>query len=211
MALLQNYDSFFSSYSRKPPKGYSGTAIFTKKSVCIPVKAEEGLTGIIQADNAKTIPKSHNVGSYPPPSVLSSLDIDTSELRDLDIEGRTAIVDLGLFVLINLYCPNQTNDDRLIFKMAFNAMVEARVDALIQAGRQVMVVGDMNICSQEIDHCEPSKHEGDFGDTPPRRWFNRWISHQNLGGTMVDVCRVLHPKRKFMYTRKLALSLHVDE
>jgi len=28
------------------------------------------------------------------------------------------VLDLGLFVLINVYCPNETNDERLPFKVS---------------------------------------------------------------------------------------------
>jgi AP endonuclease-2 len=200
-AILKSYDSFFSSNRRLPAKGYSGTAIFTKRTSCVPLKAEEGISGITQADS-KTIPASQHVGGYPSRSELSNLDLDVAELRDLDIEGRATVVDLGLFVLINLYCPNVTNEERMIYKIAFNAVVEARVRALIKQGRQVMVVGDMNICSREIDHADPSKSSKDnaiteFTDTKPRQWFNRLIA---ADGILVDTTRVFHPNRKGMFT-----------
>jgi len=202
MAVLPSFDAFFSSYCRKPPRGYSGTSIFTKKSTCVPIAAEEGLSGLLQ--QKMKIPESEQVGNYPAPSALS---LSPSETKDLDLEGRATIVDLRLFVLINLYCPNQTNEARLVFKDNFNALLEARVSELIKTGRQVVVVGDINVCSQPIDHCEPEKRAKDHGlenfeDHPSRTWFNRWIGED---GPLTDVTRKFHPDRKYMYTCALRL------
>lgn len=201
MAVLPSFDAFFSSYCRKPPKGYSGTAIFTKKSTCVPVAAEEGLSGLLQEQ--LEIPVEDQVGSYPEPS---SLSLDRQGTRDLDLEGRATIVDLRLFVLINLYCPNQTNEERLVFKDNFNRLLEARIDELIRAGREVIVVGDINICSQPIDHADPMKRAKDHGldnfeDHPSRVWFNKLIGES---GPLTDTTRMFHPNRKGMYTCALS-------
>jgi exonuclease III len=67
--------------------------------------------------------------------------LSSEELRALDLEGRCVVVDVGLFVLINVYCPNETNDERLPYKMNFLRTLEARVRGLIKAGREVMLVG----------------------------------------------------------------------
>lgn len=211
---MSSFDSFFSSYCRKPPRGYSGTAIFTKKDVCVPVKAEEGLGGTLQVQ--QKVPPEDRVGSYPS---LPALDLSPADVTELDLEGRTTIVDLRLFVLINLYCPNQTNEARLIYKESFNALLAARVDALVADGRDVVVVGDINICAQAIDHAEPEKRAADHGldsfeDHPSRKWFNRWLGREEgVKGTLVDVTRRYHPDRKKMFTcgspthRRLAHSL----
>ena len=46
-----------------------------------------------------------------------------SDLMTLDNEGRALVLDFGLFVLINVYCPNQTSDERLPYKYNFNLVM----------------------------------------------------------------------------------------
>jgi AP endonuclease-2 len=42
---------------------------------------------------------SERVGGYP---MSSDVDLDYGQMKDLDAEGRTTIIDTGMFVLINL-------------------------------------------------------------------------------------------------------------
>lgn len=197
MAIIPSYDSFFSSYSRKPEKGYSGTCIFTKKSTTVPCKAEEGLTGLLpRCNGAET--------EQPIEGYLSEDDVDLNEadMMQIDMEGRTTIVDLGLFVCINLYCPNETNEERLDFKLAFNALVEARVLNLVKAGREVVVLGDLNIAANPLDHCDPVKRSkdsphGGYEDHPARKWLNEFVGEN---GSMIDLGRHFHPGVKGMFT-----------
>lgn len=198
MAVLPSYDSFFSSYSRKPEKGYSGTCIFTKRAVCVPIRAEEGISGLL--------PPPVGAPDDPIGGVLSSesIALNMQDVRTIDLEGRTTMVDMGLFVLINVYCPNETNEERLDFKLAFNAMLETRILSLIRLGREVIVLGDLNICAKPIDHCDPVKRAGDhpdygaFENHPARKWFNEFTGP--TGGSMVDLGRHFYPERKSMFT-----------
>ena len=205
MAILPSWDSFFSSYSRKPERGYSGTCIFTRREAVVPLKAEEGISGLLPLERGKGEAGSSDQligGTLSPESIA----LDMSDVRTIDSEGRTTIVDLGLFVLINLYCPNETNEERLDFKLAFNAMLEARILNLIRAGREVVILGDLNICAKAIDHCDPVRRAGDhpaygaFENHPARKWFNAFVDAPERGGTMVDLARHFHPDRRGMYT-----------
>lgn len=95
MANMNNYDSFFSFY-RKMVRGIHGTAIFTKRDVVIPVKAEEGIgSALLPA----SMTASDRVGGYP---LSSDVDLDYTKMKELDAEGRTTVIDTGMFVLINL-------------------------------------------------------------------------------------------------------------
>ncbi|KAG0235737.1 Class II abasic (AP) endonuclease [Actinomortierella wolfii] len=128
---------------------------------------------------------------------------EPSILQELDSEGRALVLDFGMFVLFNLYCPNETDETRLPFKIAFYTVLEERVHALIAEGREVIIVGDMNVVPSELDHCDPEKWKkdtgiSDFTDTEPRRWFNRFLS--TGGGPMVDLYRVFHPDEKGAFT-----------
>lgn len=200
MAILPSFDSFFSSYSRKPEKGYSGTCIFTRRSVTIPLKAEEGISGLLPLERRPEPSEQDLIGGTLGPD---SIALNMQDVRTIDLEGRITMVDLGLFVLINVYCPNETNEERLDFKLAFNAMLEARILNLIRLGREVIVLGDLNICRLPIDHCDPIRRMKDssyanFGDHPARKWLNDFVAPGT--GVMVDLGRHFNPDRKSMFT-----------
>lgn len=95
MACMNAYDSFFSFY-RRSVRGIHGTAIFTKRDVVVPVKAEEGIASSLIPS---TMAVSDRIGGYP---LSSEADLDYNAMKDLDSEGRTTVVDTGMFVLINL-------------------------------------------------------------------------------------------------------------
>ncbi|GAA5981183.1 hypothetical protein JCM10908_004011 [Rhodotorula pacifica] len=196
MACMSAFDSFYSFYRRLPLKGIHGTAIFTKRETVVPVKAEEGI-GSCLFPSDMAVPA--RIGGYP---LSSEVDMDYNTMKDLDQEGRTTVIDCGLFVLINLYCPNETNSERLVFKNHFNAMVDRRVRNLIKAGREVIVVGDLNICADDLDTSEPAKRARErglenFTDHPPRAWLRDFVGPD---GPMIDITRRLHPNRLGMFT-----------
>ena len=71
-------------------------------------------------------------------------------------EGRALETDHGSFVLFNLYAPNagdrgRDGGARAALKAAFLTAVRTRVDALLAAGRQVIVVGDFNVAATPDD------------------------------------------------------------
>lgn len=140
-------------------------------------------------------------GTPPPPRLLSAA-ATFSRFQELDSEGRGIILDFGFFVLFNLYCPNETDETRLPFKMDYYHVLEARVQELIQEGREVMILGDMNVIPTELDHCDPEKWKkesgrDDFRDTQPRRWFNSFLAPM---GPMTDLYRVFHEGEKGAFT-----------
>ena len=199
-ALPDSFDALFSFPTSRA--GYSGVAVYTNPSTALPINAEEGLSGRIQPKPAlrpeervsTTYPLAHEM------DLMASLEGETpSDLIGLDSEGRALVVDFGLFVLINLYCPNETDDARLPFKMNYHYMLEERVKKLVADGREVIVTGDINICSQPSDHCDghlPST-AATFWDHPARKWLRDWLEPH---GHMVDVTRRFWPDRKGMYT-----------
>lgn len=95
MACMNAYDAFYSFY-RRSVKGIHGTAIFTKRDVVVPVKAEEGIGSSLVPS---TTVARERIGGYP---LSSEADLDWNAMKGLDSEGRTTVVDCGMFVLINL-------------------------------------------------------------------------------------------------------------
>lgn len=96
LACPINFDAFFSFFQRGGPRGIHGTAIFTKRDTCIPLKAEEGIGAALVPAALTT---TERIGGYPEGT---DVDLSFSEMKDLDVEGRTTVCDFGLFVLINL-------------------------------------------------------------------------------------------------------------
>ncbi|TCD69098.1 Class II abasic (AP) endonuclease [Steccherinum ochraceum] len=200
VALPDNFDSFFSFPVTKG--GYSGVAIYTNSDTSVPLKAEEGLSGRLQPN--PTLSAAERVtASYPSVDDIKAFPDEDGNIPAtfdaLDAEGRGLIVDFGLFVLINVYCPNETSDARTSFKMNYHLLLEERVKQMIKEGREVIVVGDMNICATPMDHCDghlPS-NAATFWDHPARAWFRQWLDPL---GPMVDIVRSHWPDRKGLYT-----------
>jgi len=194
------FDGFFSFPANKG--GYSGVAIYTDSRRLIPLKAEEGLSGSVQPKPPLSL-EDHISRSYPCAHEMNLMPDENADIpsdwTSLDGEGRALVLDLGLFILINVYCPNETSDARLPFKMNYHFLLQERVNKLISEGREVIVVGDINICSAPLDHCDGhlASNAATFYDHPARAWFRDWIGPN---GCMSDVLRMFWPDRKGMYT-----------
>ena len=200
VAIPPKYSSFFSFPAAKG--GYSGVAVYARSDTATPLKAEEGLSGKLQPKPPLTAqerissryPSVHDINTFPDEKGNMPINFDA-----LDSEGRGLVLDFGLFVLINVYCPNETSDARTSFKMNYHLLLEERVRILMQEGREVIVLGDMNICATPEDHCEghlPSVADT-FWEHPARAWFQKWLHPQ---GPMADVVRTYWPERKGMFT-----------
>jgi AP endonuclease-2 len=194
------YHAFFSFPTTKG--GYSGVAVYTDSRKAIPLKAEEGLSGVLQPKPPFS-QEERISATYPKAHVLDLIADDEgykpADLTTLDSEGRALVLDFGLFVLINLYCPNEASEERLVFKMNFHIMLQERVRQLMAQGRDVMVVGDINVCATPLDHGEGhlnSRFTG-FYDHPARAWLRDWLEPK---GCMIDFVRKFWPDRKGMYT-----------
>ncbi|KAL0953343.1 hypothetical protein HGRIS_004586 [Hohenbuehelia grisea] len=165
VALPPSYDAFFSFPAAKG--GYSGVAVYSKVSTAIPLSAEEGLSGSVPLpkniscsavrsfDAGESYPSASSLELFPTLDEVSQSPEYPHSLAYLDLEGRALVLDYGLFVLINLYCPNETSDARFPYKMNYHLMLEERVRLLVEEQhREVVVVGDLNVCAGPDDHCE---------------------------------------------------------
>ncbi|KAJ6579091.1 Endonuclease/exonuclease/phosphatase [Mycena vulgaris] len=208
-----SYHSFFSFPLQK--NGYSGVAVYTRADAVLPRKAEEGLSSVLQPKPPLSAAERVSGRDAYPEEIMADEAPDL-DFRDLDSEGRTLVIDFGLFVLINVYCPNDgtETEERLQYKMGFHRMLEARVKGLVEVEkREVIVVGDLNACAAVVDHCEGNlmvtrgQAEGMNGDDgfwerDVRRWLRDWLISEDDGnkGCLVDVVRRFWPDRKGMYT-----------
>ncbi|GAB1312021.1 Class II abasic (AP) endonuclease [Madurella fahalii] len=214
MVLVPGWDVYFSLPKYK--KGYSGVAIYTRSSKCCPIRAEEGITGVLCPPNSSTkfrdLPADQQIGGYPKPGQLEN-SIDEAVL---DSEGRCVILEFPAFVLIGVYCPAQRDDTRTEFRQNYIDAIDVRVRNLVAMGKQVFLCGDLNIIRSELDTAGMAEYlrkgtmtVDDFISTPSRRFLNQLV----FGGRVIgerdegreepvlwDLCREFHPSRAGMYT-----------
>ncbi|OBT64463.1 hypothetical protein VE03_05315 [Pseudogymnoascus sp. 23342-1-I1] len=215
MVLVPGWDAYFSLPKHK--KGYSGVAIYTRSSVCSPIRAEEGITGILcppgSSQSFFDLPDDERIGGYPTISQYGDCTLDAATL---DSEGRCLILEFPAFVLIGTYCPANRDETRDHFRIGFLNALDARIRNLVDAGKRVILAGDLNVIREEIDTAnaqERMRKEGvtaeEFFSTPARRLFNHLVEHGKVygerdecraGPVLTDICRKFHKQRRGMFT-----------
>ena len=215
MVLVPGWDCYFSLPRHK--KGYSGVVIYTRQSVCAPIRAEEGITGLLCLPTSSTAfmeaPEEQQIGGYPTPAQLAVSAVDAVAL---DSEGRCVILEFPAFVLIGVYCPANRDETRDDFRMGFLDVLDARVRNLVANGKRVFLTGDLNISREELDsaNAESSmRKQGlspfQYASTPARRLFNHLLEGGKVYGdrdegkeksVLWDICRAFNPGRPGMFT-----------
>ena len=186
-----------------------------RTAVALPFHAETGFTGLSPTHHQGS------GGGVPHQELLTSSSFSIEELRTLDSEGRVVVTDHGACVLFNIYGPAITSEDedqaraRMTFKMNFFRALECRWNALLAAGRTVVVVGDLNIAPRPIDYPDYSPEKDFYKDSrPDRRWMRSLLGHQQqqedkeeeAGGgdygvhRFIDCFRVFHSTRRDAFT-----------
>ena len=184
--------------------GYAGVATYVRIGKRV-VAAEEGVTGALTPP--ERIARGDAVGHYG----RMSEAFDRARMLELDSEGRCVLVDLGAFVLFNVYVPSLSSDDedRERFKLDFLVAVEIRYRALLDAGRRVVLCGDWNVSYGVIDSAvaieERLMDEALCEQNQSRRWLRRQVSGgEGAKGAerdpLVDVFRREYPAARGAYT-----------
>ncbi|KAI1760203.1 DNase I-like protein [Hypoxylon sp. FL1150] len=214
MVLVPGWDVYFSLPKHK--KGYAGVAIYTRNSVCTPIRAEEGIVGVLSPPNSSTtfrdLPQDQQIGGYPQPGQLMGLVDDVT----LDSEGRCVILEFPAFVLIGTYSPANSDGTRDDFRLGYLDALDVRIRNLIAMGKRVVLTGDLNVIRSPIDTCnlvDRLRKEGmsveDFFSTPSRRLFNQLVFEGDVLGprdenrekpALWDLGRLFHPTREGMFT-----------
>ncbi|TGJ81815.1 hypothetical protein E0Z10_g6936 [Xylaria hypoxylon] len=212
MVLVPGWDVFFSLPRHK--KGYAGVAIYTRNSICAPIRAEEGIVGVLCPPNSaiqfRDLPKDQQIGGYPQPGQLQ-LNGNVDELT-LDSEGRCMILEFPAFVLIGTYSPANRDESRDDFRLGYMEALDIRVRNLVAMGKRVIVTGDLNVIRDVIDTAnliERLRKEGmtmtEFFSAPSRRIFNQLLFEGNVIGTrdedrenpvLWDLGRLFNPTRE---------------
>lgn len=154
------------------PEGYHHFYHFAEKP---------GYSGV--ALYSKRIPDAVHIG-------LGALDAQT-DWSDMDAEGRFVMADFGPVSVISVYFPSGSSSSaRQAVKMTFLERFLPLMRRLNDAGRELIVCGDMNIAHQPIDLKNWRGNRKNSGFLPEERaWLTNW-----LDSGFVDVFRRLHPE-----------------
>ena len=121
-------------------------------------------------------------------------DFNTSSLDEeqFDVEGRTVRTDYKGITLFNIYVPNgQRDQTRLTYKLDFYARLLDICDDLHNAGKRIIICGDINTAHKPIDLRNPKQNEKTSGFLPEERaWIDKYLEHE-----FVDIYREVHGER----------------
>lgn len=97
---------------------------------------------------------------------------------EFDDEGRVLALEFDEFTLINAYFPNsQEKGARLGYKLSFCAAMLEYCDALVKAGKNLVLCGDYNIAHKPIDLANPKQNEKNPGYLPEERaWMDQFVA-----------------------------------
>lgn len=166
--LPQYEEHFFSAVK----KGYSGTAIFTKK------------------------PALQYVDGFPE-DIIKEFNVTGDTYGDPNAEGRVIAAEFENFWVVTVYTPNSKGDlSRLSLRYeAWDRAFLAYVKQLEQT-KPVLFCGDLNVAHQEIDLANPKPNIGKHGFTNEER--ERFQDFLDAG--YVDTFRDANPDATEKYT-----------
>jgi exodeoxyribonuclease-3 len=111
-----------------------------------------------------------------------------------DYESRIVSVDLGDLTVASVYVPNGGKD--FPAKMKFLEAMDAYVQSTLAAGRQLVLLGDMNVARTERDVHPKERKPRAIGQLPEERA----IIERLLSRGLVDVGRALDPDNDMLFT-----------
>lgn len=128
-------------------------------------------------------------------AILSKTEPDHIEygtgIESMDFEGRNLRVDFNGLSIMSMYLPSGTNDARLAHKFEYMDLIHDYLNNLRKEQPNLVVLGDYNICHEEIDIHNP-KMKGVSGFLPEEReWLGNFIE-----SGFIDSFRHLHPEKQ---------------
>lgn len=114
-----------------------------------------------------------------------------------DEEGRVIEAEFERFTVLTAYFPNAgRGEDRMLYKLDFFQAFLEHTEALREAGREVIFMGDLNVAHHEIDLARPEEALKGTGFLPvERERIDRIVEHG-----YVDTFRSLYPDVRDAYT-----------
>jgi exodeoxyribonuclease III len=118
-------------------------------------------------------------------------------IEKYDAEGRFVIVRYGKLWVYNVYFPNGgAGEDRHNFKQEFLMKFQRHLKRHLEAGDQVIVVGDYNVAYLPQDVWDPDGLSTESGFLPTeRKWFGGFLKDG-----FIDSFRYFHPDEKDRYS-----------
>ena len=111
-----------------------------------------------------------------------------------DYESRILTVDIGGLSIASVYVPNGGKD--FPAKMAFLEAMDAYAQSVHASGRQLVLLGDMNVARTERDVHPKERKPRAIGQLPEERA----LLEQLIARGLVDVGRALEPENDQMFT-----------
>lgn len=110
-------------------------------------------------------------------------------IESMDFEGRNLRADFDGLSIMSMYLPSGTNDARLEHKLEYMDLFQGYINTLKKDIPNLIILGDYNICHQEIDIHNP-KMKGVSGFLPvEREWIGSFIDNG-----FVDSFRFINPE-----------------
>lgn len=131
----------------------------------------------------------HTCWNYPERKGYSGVAVFTKERpldvrydfgdSGLDLEGRVIVAEYPEFTLFDIYFPNgKSGPERLNYKMNFYETFLRYADSLKDAGKKLVICGDVNTAHNEIDLARPKENSKISGFLPEERaWMDRFFDH----------------------------------
>jgi exodeoxyribonuclease III len=139
---LPDYEEFWNSAKKK---GYSGTAIFTKRT------PENVLFGL-------------------PADLVKKYRLDEDKYGDPNEEGRVVAADIGDFYVASVYTPNSKGDlSRLHMRHTQWNPAFLEYMKRLEDEKPVIFCGDLNVAHTPDDLANPKQNEGEHGYTKEER------------------------------------------
>ncbi|MFT5112643.1 MAG: exodeoxyribonuclease-3 [Parasphingorhabdus sp.] len=146
-AFLTANSDYLQHYHSAEKKGYAGTGLWLARTFAEPLRDVNFSTSVIGLPSAN--------------------------------EGRVSQLDFKLkkstYSVLSIYFPNGgKSPDAWLQKLVFYDRIHDHMNLLREAGRKVIVGGDMNVAHTEIDIARPKGNDGKIGFHPDERaWMDR--------------------------------------
>ncbi|GJL80800.1 MAG: exodeoxyribonuclease III [marine bacterium B5-7] len=168
-AYLKDNPDYRQFYHSAEKKGYAGTGLWMSRAMDEQIENVEFRTDVPKMPNAD--------------------------------EGRVAWLSFDIggkgHDLMSIYFPNGgKSEEAWRDKLRFYDSIHSLMNSIRNAGRTVIVGGDMNVAHTEIDIARPKENDGKIGFHPDERaWMDRMINDH-----WFDLWRAQHPDEVDVYS-----------
>lgn len=199
MSIVPGFNAYFTCSTGK--KGYSGVSFYVRDNIRV-YYAEEGLTGwLTTSPNGKPYRECDHF-----PNEIYPEAIGPQAGKLIDEQGRVLTMDIGACVVIGTYCPANSQGNMQEYRDTFFDLLDWRIHKLRDAGREVIIMGDLNVARQPRDsaplrsellkeNLKIDEQEWMYGSVA-RTAVNTWIDKDGFKDTVRD----FHPNRDSMFT-----------